>query len=493
MVHFSGMILLFLMNMKTFSLLLLPLMTGCESVAEVNGCVKGWFEFTCHDYTKEKYKNLLENRKRKIPHPRGNKWVKENGVSLYHNETNKSLKVIIKDLKEEDSGKYTCNHKDQDQKSRITKKIPLKLVFPGKKGCSGPTNQFVYITITTTITCDYPHDKHKSMLKFFCKEGTHTCENILSTSVKVNGTFALNTVKAGFTVSISNASVNHEGIYWCGVETADGQYRVGLRELNLIYKNLRRFKRSKTSGQNLTYWCSHKPHKTIFICKGENASVCQTLINTTKPENGRFSLKCITKGNTTITISDVRTEDAGTYWCGAETEDKHSHVFFHTMMLTVVPTPPAPPTTAATKTEDRAGWNITSTPVQHQYNSVSSVTTAFIIGAAVLLMVLVIVLILVYRRCSHLNNAGDGAAAQNKREENVYELQENLQQLENPLKTVYASDDFPRTNPEMLHYSTIHFKNRTGGGTVVLGADSCEYSTVKMTSQQPSKPADRFL
>uniref|UniRef100_A0A3Q3S5J9 Immunoglobulin V-set domain-containing protein n=1 Tax=Mastacembelus armatus TaxID=205130 RepID=A0A3Q3S5J9_9TELE len=98
--------------------------------------------------------------------------------------------------------------------------------------------------------------------------------------------------------------------------------------------------RSPTVGQDLTYWCKYPNGANIkkFICKGEDPSVCQRLVSTAQRNMniGRFSMEDdTTKANITVTIRNMRLDDTGTYWCGADSTDPgHSDEFFHKLLIT---------------------------------------------------------------------------------------------------------------------------------------------------------------
>ncbi|XP_044203731.1 uncharacterized protein LOC122980087 [Thunnus albacares] len=247
--------------------------------------------------------------------------------------------MAIKQLEHDDSGEYQCKF-DQDHFSFYgpgEQELELKVV---KDGCRTPFTQTAYRTAKTTITCDFP--KKYSYVKFICKDNNEICEEILSTqsSVKSNGTFTLTDTNS-FNMSISNVSSQHAGVYWCGVKSKEGSYRVSLRQIQLQVKNIKSFKRSPTSGQSFTYWCNYRKGAPIkkFICKGEDPSICQPLWSTSKrrTNTGKFSMEDDTKRrNITITVINVTTDNTGTYWCGAvNTDNRHSNPFFNKLEMIV--------------------------------------------------------------------------------------------------------------------------------------------------------------
>ena len=98
------------------------------------------------------------------------------------------------------------------------------------------------------------------------------------------------------------------------------------------------FKRSPTIGHNLTYWCGYQNSQNkIFICKGEDPSICEPVVSTAQSNpNKRFFLDRRLEKKHYITVINVTTSDAGTYWCGEESSDKrHSNQFIHRMEMTV--------------------------------------------------------------------------------------------------------------------------------------------------------------
>uniref|UniRef100_A0AAQ5Z0R6 Immunoglobulin V-set domain-containing protein n=1 Tax=Amphiprion ocellaris TaxID=80972 RepID=A0AAQ5Z0R6_AMPOC len=71
-------------------------------------------------------------------------------------------------------------------------------------------------------------------------------------------------------------------------------------------------------------------HLTKFICKGKSPSECEVLATTKGPHlNTRFSMfddKAKTK--ITISVTEVTTNDTGTYWCGVQKFDPQSREEF---------------------------------------------------------------------------------------------------------------------------------------------------------------------
>ncbi|XP_027135041.1 uncharacterized protein LOC113745848 isoform X1 [Larimichthys crocea] len=500
--------------MRTLLLLLLSLMTGCEAVSNVKGCRDGWVEFTCN-YQRSGF-TLTKPGYTFMQSSKNNEWETTDSVSLYHDTKNKKVRVLIKKLKQEHFAEYQC--KKQGSNFNTVK------LENDRDGCLGQFIQTVYRTAKTAITCNYTRNRD---VLFFCKENNFTCEDILSTesSPKLNETFTLTKTNTGFTVSISKVSSHHAGVYWCGIKSNDGSYRAGFRKIQLEVEDITIFTRSLTIGQSFTYWCAYPDRAPIkkFICKGEDPSICEPLVNTMElsKNTGRFSMKDNRKKrNITITVREVTTDDTGTYWCGAKSDkDKLSNPFFHRFSMTVVQTPTptsrvssAQSTTTSTSAENNVQTSRpttpppaptptqTSTPTPTSgVSSAQSTTTStsaennggswlLTVCVGVLLVLFVLILFFIYKRFSHSKNARNEAAAQNIREVNDYEeLEEHVHNGNSGNATANCSTD-PSGS---LHYATINFQkhsSKAGGRKAVIlkpSLSACEYSTVKC-SQSPT-------
>ncbi|XP_062272221.1 CMRF35-like molecule 7 [Scomber scombrus] len=109
---------------------------------------------------------------------------------------------------------------------------------------------------------------------------------------------------------------------------------------------------------------------------------------------GKFSVQDDKeKRNITITVRNVATNDTGTYWCGAETNDNtRSKLFYHKfnkLTLTVVP-PPVP---------------------YGSFDQTSWLTIAVALCLDMLLLLLMFIIFFVYERfapCKKRTNAASG-------------------------------------------------------------------------------------
>ncbi|XP_038554425.1 polymeric immunoglobulin receptor-like, partial [Micropterus salmoides] len=360
-----------------------------EALSKVKGCASGWVEFTCK-YPKPnvKYQSIdVVTPKKTIRSFGKNVWENKGRVSLYHDTRNKKLRVAIKQLQHEDFGDYQCKFHQRSYSSQDTEEMKLGVETDG---CQKQFIQTAYRTAKTTITCDYTGNKYK----FFCKDNGFICEDILSTKscLKSKGTFTLTETNSSFSVSISNVSSHDAGVYRCGVETHEGSYRAALTKIQLeVEATITKVTKFLTVGQNLTYWCRYPNGAPInkIICKGEDPSICETLVSTAQrnKNTGKFSMKeDKNKRNVTITVREVTTDDTGTYWCGVKSTDKTgSNKFFHKLVMTVASltstTTPASSSQSTTVSAERPG------------DSQFIITVLVIVGVVLLLLVLILILI----------------------------------------------------------------------------------------------------
>ncbi|XP_050923053.1 polymeric immunoglobulin receptor isoform X1 [Lates calcarifer] len=413
-------------KMRSFLLLVLSLLTGCEATSELRGCAGGWIEFMCnYSTTTGQNQSFVIESPHLTTEDRSKGW--DGRFHLYNDTKNKKVKLlVIKQLSVKDAWKYSCK---PDTRQTYSVKVNLT---DGKNGCQEPFNQTAYRTAKTTIICDYPENKDKSRLKFFCKDTNGICEEILSTesSKSLNKRFTLTGTKRGFNISISNVSSDDAGVYWCGVKSNDKYHRAARKKIQLEVQGITNFTRSPTVGQNISYWCKYQtnnPPTDKFICKGEDPSICQHLVSTTQPnmDNGKFSMKDDTgKRNITITVRNLTTDDTGTYWCGAETTDKgRSNLFFNRLLMTV-----GPPSTPG--------------PSHGGFDPVIIVTVC----VPVLLQLLVLILVLIGKRFSDLNNTRNEAKAQHIRE------------VQNSSDSVGGEGLIPRPNSSASEYTTVEYR-----------------------------------
>ncbi|KAM9409066.1 uncharacterized protein KZ484_001401 [Pholidichthys leucotaenia] len=147
-----------------------------------------------------------------------------------------------------------------------------------------------------------------------------------------------------------------------------------------------------------------------------------------------------------VTISDVSSNHAGEYWCGAESKDGIYRVSLKKITLKVED-PPGQPTPS---TEMTASLLTTETSSIFTTTSRTYTTTGDSVGIYVailiVIMILVIVLVFSYTRFKHKNNK-TSREPENKETHIYEEIKES--QIKSAIRTVYAKTNFP-TNPSVM-------------------------------------------
>ena len=75
---------------------------------------------------------------------------------------------------------------------------------------------------------------------------------------------------------------------------------------------------SGTVGRPVTIQCPYPPQhrdNRKFLCKGDDRNNCADMVTS----QSRFTLQDdVSSGSFTVTITELKTDDAGTYWCGSD-------------------------------------------------------------------------------------------------------------------------------------------------------------------------------
>ncbi|KAL7852000.1 hypothetical protein SRHO_G00177850 [Serrasalmus rhombeus] len=142
-----------------------------------------------------------------------NVWQQNEGFSLYDDTSRGSLIVFFRNLSE---GTYRCG---VDISEFTEQYIEVNVEIKEDPCCEKIISQAGYIGETLTISCEHPPTLRAS-LKHFCKED----ENLICQDIRAAGKYSLSdhSQPGLFTVTISNLTLSDAGVYWCGVETSEG-------------------------------------------------------------------------------------------------------------------------------------------------------------------------------------------------------------------------------------------------------------------------------
>lgn len=108
-------------------------------------------------------------------------------------------------------------------------------------------------------------------------------------------------------------------LWWYFLHTNSTSQNTPLFVINCVNLN----KLTGTVGRPLQMQCPYPPqHKgnRKFLCKGDQRYTCNTVV-TSQGANLRFTLQDgVTLSSFSVTITKLRADDSGMYWCGSDTE-----------------------------------------------------------------------------------------------------------------------------------------------------------------------------
>ncbi|CAL1609523.1 unnamed protein product [Knipowitschia caucasica] len=386
--------------MRNAFLFVLIFSAGCDD-ADVDGCTGGWFEFKC-SYSRGEAQNV------KVSLPRGpelplkhlvkNKWRDLDGIrSVYQNTTGKYFSVLVKNLSQNDFGKYECRRK--------SKKTGIDLK-KGNRAC-GVSSMTVYQGSSTTIQCA------PNSANFICKENPTEPECDILDSAPV--------------YSLRAASEQDQGTYWCGFQSERPRFRVAWQKIQLQVVNVTQNRLRLSPGQNSSYPCPYPDGLPLqkFVCKGDNSSACPNI-------SSKFSLEDVSENQTVIiTVHGVTEEDSGWYWFGAESSSGNEKHFFHKLLLLVKS---ESSTTLPNKNNTSPIYPSTSSQPHKQDERWKSIVIGVVVGVILLLLAVALLCLHRHRCCFVMVPTAD-------KEDHYYdEIQERPQQVgAAALSTIYAT------------------------------------------------------
>ncbi|XP_062388213.1 polymeric immunoglobulin receptor-like [Sardina pilchardus] len=142
---------------------------------------------------------------------------KDNKHFEYYNTTTGTLHVHIRNLSQEDSGKYQCGAVNGNEQ------ILVSLTVKKDDCCGQPILKTAQLRSSVGISCRYPMESEDNS-KHFCrlvKQGFMCVDLISSKTDETNGRFSIVHHRGQnlFTVTIRDLTMTDSGVYWCGVRT----------------------------------------------------------------------------------------------------------------------------------------------------------------------------------------------------------------------------------------------------------------------------------
>ncbi|XP_039469220.1 polymeric immunoglobulin receptor-like isoform X2 [Oreochromis aureus] len=239
---------------------------------------------------------------------------------IHDDKKDRIFTTTISDLHSEDDGKYWCGVTRTG--SDIYTEVKLKVVKD--HCCDTVTKILSYQGYSVSISCP-SEPQYQNSLKYICRGNRpSTClqQALITSYNKENGRFRLDDDKMlkKFTVNITSLRQDDSGSYLCGV-----QRNFDLDVFSAVELKVEEFccvkstKINGTVGHPLTLQCpypsQHRDNRK-FLCKGDQHNSCTEMLM----NQSRFTLQNASSDTFVVMISKLEVADAGTYWCGSDSQ-----------------------------------------------------------------------------------------------------------------------------------------------------------------------------
>ncbi|XP_047221535.1 uncharacterized protein LOC124868368 isoform X4 [Girardinichthys multiradiatus] len=307
------------------------------------------------------------------------------------------------------------------------------------------------------ISCSY-NQGYERYEKYLCKNDCDYSDVLITTLKKEKGNYYIHddTRRRVFTVTISDLHFDYAGKYWCGVTkrgkdlytevklevrkdrccntyicrgnrpstclqqaviTSDTKQKGRLSFNSDTNTKLELFHISGIVGHPVTLQCPNPPEqrdKKMFLCKGDQHNNCTDIM-----ENRRkFMLHNVSSSCFSVTITDLEAADAGTYYCGSD-----SQLSYIKIQLTVVSTDQS--STVSPIITDEQITSLTTSP------HLTDVTLFYILPAVLALLLILVFLLWMVLKYKSRSKKVDGVGLNVLNSDvgmisnDIHELQEN--------------------------------------------------------------------
>ncbi|NXQ94220.1 PIGR protein, partial [Sagittarius serpentarius] len=143
----------------------------------------------------------------------------EGRVAMYDSQDNKTISIILNQLKDSDKGYYWCMTNEEKEQQSSTE---LKII-DGEPGLKGKKNVEAQVGSRVNLTCSYPC-KYYSYQKYWCKWSSTSCVPMPASDQRQPGLdVTCDTDNKTVILSFDSVAETDQGWYWCGVKR-DGQF-----------------------------------------------------------------------------------------------------------------------------------------------------------------------------------------------------------------------------------------------------------------------------
>uniref|UniRef100_A0A8D0CM76 Immunoglobulin domain-containing protein n=1 Tax=Sander lucioperca TaxID=283035 RepID=A0A8D0CM76_SANLU len=182
-----------------------------------------------------------------------------------------------------------------------------------------------YEESSVSFSCPY-ESEYQNSLKYICRGNQPSVclqHALISSDNKQKGQFTLTDDMASrkFTLTITSLTQNNSGSYLCGVHRNTGldvfsAFELEVKEWCCVMSH----KLSGIVGRPVTMQCPYPPQhrdNRKFLCKGDHRKNCKDMMTS----QSRFMLQDdVTSSSFSVTITELKAGDAGTYWCGSDSQ-----------------------------------------------------------------------------------------------------------------------------------------------------------------------------
>ncbi|KFQ27384.1 Polymeric immunoglobulin receptor, partial [Merops nubicus] len=254
-------------------------------------------------------------------------------ISITPQKSSGAFKILINDLKQEDSGLYRCGMGRFS--SRDSPRVVALQVTRGPHVPEGAELFYVELHSTLTMSCSFGAGT-VTMRKFLCKVGRMGCTNIIDSHGNIDEDYTGRALLSNeetpgsFSVVITQMGWEDSGLYICGV----GFYGENgeTKELDVHVYEQTKVPQGKPTiigvkGSSATFECHYSPVKTSSLkywCKWRNTG-CARIIDSdgfvSPLYEGRVAMQD-SPGNRTfiVILSQLKDSDKGYYWCMSDEE-----------------------------------------------------------------------------------------------------------------------------------------------------------------------------